>query len=310
MNTQPSSPDPRGRRADLLTPAELAGLGGLEVRARSVVEGFLMGLHRSPHRGFSAEFAELRNYRPGDEIRHIDWRMFARSGRYYVKQFEEETNLRAFLLLDISASMDWTSHAEHQPTKLWYGRLLAAALSLLLLRQGDRAGLVLFDDEVREWLPDRGGRRQWVEITRRLSTNTVGGETDPAAALRTAALRLRRRGLVILISDLLLDGEEAARALKFLRHRGHQVLVLHLLDPGERELAGSGEVQFHDPESGEEMRVDVPEMRAAYREAVDRAVEEWRRRLGPQGIEYHLVDTSLPLARTLRAVLTKRSRLG
>jgi len=285
-------------------------MGGLELLARSVVEGFLMGLHRSPHRGFSAEFAELRSYRPGDELRHIDWRMFARSDRYYVKQFEEETNLRAHILLDLSASMDWSSAPDSLPTKLWYGRLLAAAIALILLRQGDRAGLTLFDEEIRSWLPDRGGRRQWTELAQRLAAAEAGKGTDPGEALRTAALRLRRRGLVVLISDLLMDPESTLRSLQFLRHRGHQVMVLHLLDPGERELAGTGEVHFLDPETGEEMRVDVPEMRKEYREAVDQAVEEWRRNLGPRGMDYHLVDTSLPISRALRAVLTKRSRLG
>jgi len=269
-----------------------------------------MGLHRSPHRGFSAEFAELRGYRPGDEIRHIDWRMFARSDRFYVKQFEEETNLRAYLLLDVSASMDWTSRPETLPTKLWYGQLLTAALALLLLRQGDRAGLGIFDDRIREWLPDRGGSRQRGEILRRLQQVRARGTTDPGEALKTSALRLRRKGLVVLVSDLLLEPELTIRALRFLRHRGHQVMVFHLLDPGERELEGAGNVRFRDPETGDELRVDVPEMRRDYRAAVDQAVDEWRRSLRPHGIDYHLLDTSLPLARALRLALDKRSRLG
>jgi uncharacterized protein (DUF58 family) len=308
----PADPSSAGsrRRADLLTPEELTSLGGIELLARSVVEGFLMGLHRSPHRGFSAEFAELRGYRPGDELRHVDWRMFARSDRLYVKQFEEETNLRAFLLLDVSASMEWSSRPDRLPTKLWYARLLAASLALLLLRQGDRAGLVAFDDEIREWLPDRGGRRQWGELVRRIEGLQAHGTTDPSSALRTVALRLRRRGLVLVLSDLLTEGEAMVRTLRFLRHRQHQVMVFHLLDPGERELDGSGEVRFRDPETGDELRVDVPELRQDYREAVDRAVEAWRRALGPHGIEYHLVDTSLPLSRVLRTALDKRTRLG
>jgi uncharacterized protein (DUF58 family) len=302
--------DRRGRRADLLSPAELAALGGLEVLARSVVEGFLMGLHRSPHRGFSAEFAELRGYRPGDDLRHIDWRMFARSDRFYVKQFEEETSLRAYLLLDVSASMDWSSRPGRLPTKLWFGQALVAALSLLLLRQGDRAGLGVFDDRIRRWTPDRGGMRHWNEFLRRLTETRAHGGTDPAPALKTAALRLRRRGLVILVSDLLTDTAAAERALRFLRHRGHQVLVFHLLDPGERDLEGTGEIRFQDPESHEELRVDVAEMRHEYRREVDRALEDWRRRLAPVGIDYHVLDTSRPLAQALRIALGKRSRMG
>jgi uncharacterized protein (DUF58 family) len=304
--TSPSSP----RRADLLTPEELAALGGLELLAHAVVEGFLMGLHRSPHRGFSAEFAELRSYRPGDEMRHIDWRMFARSDRFYVKQFEEETNLRAYLLLDVSQSMDWSSRPEQLPTKLWYGQLLTAAMALLLLRQGDRAGLGIFDDRIREWLPDRGGRRQRGEVLRRLGEVRAHGATDASEALKTSALRLRRKGLVVLVSDLLMEPEPAIRALRFLRHRGHKVMVMHLLDPGERELEGTGSVRFRDPESGDELRVDVTEMRRDYHAAVERAVEEWRGSLRPHGIDYHLLDTSLPFARALRLVLGKRARLG
>lgn len=304
-----SSPSRRGRRADLLTPEELASLGGLDVLARSVVEGFLMGLHRSPHRGFSAEFAELRSYRPGDELRHIDWRMFARSDRLYVKQFEEETNLRAHLLLDVSGSMEWSSRPS-LPTKLWYGKVLTAALALLLLRQGDRAGLVVFDDRVRHWVPDRGGRRQWAELVRRIRDVEARGVTDPRDALHTTALRLRRRGLVVLVSDLLVDRGPVLRALRFLRHRQHQVLVFHLLDPGERDLDATGEVRFQDPESGEELRVDVPELRDDYRRAVEGAIEEWRRDLRSEGIDYHLVDTSLPFTRVMRAALGKRARLG
>ncbi len=309
MASPPASPT-SPRRADLLPPRELAALGGLELLSRAVVEGFLMGLHRSPHRGFSAEFAELRGYRPGDEIRHIDWRMYARSDRFYIKQFEEETNLRAYLLLDVSASMDWSSSPETLPTKLWYGQLLTAALALLLLRQGDRTGLGIFDDQVREWLPDRGGRRQRGEILRRLQGVRAQGTTDPGEALKTAALRLRRRGLVVLVSDLLLDPQPAVRSLRFLRHRGHQVMVFHLLDPGERDLQGTGSIRFRDPETGDELKVDVPEMRRDYRAAVDRAVEEWRRSLRPHGIDHHLLDTSLPLSRALRLALAKRARLG
>ncbi|MSR23318.1 MAG: DUF58 domain-containing protein, partial [Gemmatimonadetes bacterium] len=158
----------RARRGDLLTPQDLAALGGLEILAKAVVDGFFLGLHRSPHRGFSAEFADHRGYRPGDDLRHIDWRMYARSDRYYVKQFEEETNLRAHLVLDVSASMGWTSSPGTLPTKLWYGRTLTGALALLLLRQGDRVGLATFDDRIRGWVPSRGGRGQWIELVRRL----------------------------------------------------------------------------------------------------------------------------------------------
>jgi uncharacterized protein (DUF58 family) len=299
-----------GVRADLLDPAALSQLGGIEFIARQVVEGFLMGLHRSPHRGFSAEFAELRAYRAGDDLRHIDWRMYGRSDRYYVKQFEEETNLRAYLLLDISESMGWSSEPGVLPSKLWYAKHLAASLALILLRQGDSVGMAAFHDQVVERVRARGGRRQWHELARRLQPLEATGGTSAEGALRDLAVRLRRRGLVVLFSDLLVSRDETLTALKFLRHHGHEVLVFHLVDPGERELPAASEARFYDPESGDELLVSVADIRAEYREAVRDALEEWRRELRPQSIDYEVVDTDGSLALALRAYLRKRERLG
>lgn len=297
-------------RLDLLEPRELAALGGLEFVARSVVEGFLAGLHRSPHRGFSVEFAEHRMYQPGDDLRYIDWRMFGRSDRYYIKQFEEETNLRAYLLLDASASMAWTSDPGSLPPKLWYAKQLAASLALLLLRQGDSVGLVGFDDVPRAHVAPRGGRRHWYEVLRALEPIKASGRTEADTALRDIAGRLRRRGLVILISDLLVDPETTKLALRFLRHRGHEVLVFHLIDPGERELPRVGDARFVDPETGEEVPVSVAELRSVYRDAVERALREWQDQLVPQGIDYVVAGTERPMAEALRAYLHKRERLG
>ncbi|HSJ15467.1 MAG TPA: DUF58 domain-containing protein [Longimicrobiales bacterium] len=311
----PAEPSPERRapdaaRADLLQPQELAALGGLEFTARQVVEGFIAGLHRSPHRGFSVEFAEHRMYQPGDDLRYIDWRMFGRSDRYYIKQFEEETNLRAYLLVDASASMAWSSSPETLPSKLWYAKQLAASLALLLLRQGDAAGVVGFDDRTRAHVAARGGRRQWAELLRTLEHLPAGGRTDAGSALRDIAGRLRRRGLVILISDLLVDPPSTRLALRYLRHRGHEVLVFHLLDPGERELPGAGDVRFYDSETNDELPVSVADLRIEYREAVTAALAEWRTELVPQGIDYVLVDTAQALVHALRAYLRKRERLG
>lgn len=304
-------PSPGGAsRPDLLDPAALAQLGGVELLARGVVEGFLMGLHRSPHRGFSAEFAELRSYQAGDDLRYIDWRMFGRSDRFYVKQFEEETNLRAYILLDCSASMGWSSSPGALPSKLWYAKLLAAALSLVLLRQGDAVGLTAFHDAIAAAVVARGGRSQWTEILRRIGTQEARGGTGAADAIREIAGRLRRRGLVILLSDLLVDPGLTATALRYLRHRGHEVLVFHLLDPGERELPPASEARFVDPETGRELAVSVPAVRAEYRRAVADALAEWERSLRPQGIDYQVVETHRPLSLALRAYLRKRERLG
>jgi uncharacterized protein (DUF58 family) len=297
-------------RPDLMDPLTLSQLGGVELIARQVVEGFLMGLHRSPHRGFSAEFAELRQYQPGDDIRYIDWRMYGRSDRYYVKQFEEETNLRAYVLLDVSASMGWSSEPDTLPTKVWYATHLAASLALILIRQGDAVGLTSFHDRMVLRVHPRGGRGQWHELVRQLSGVQAEGGTSAQNALKDLAIRLRRRGLVILLSDLLVDPEATRTALRFLRHRGHEVLVFHLLDPGERELPTAADARFYDPETGEELQVSVADMREEYRAAVEEAISEWERALRPHGIDYHVVDTSEPLARALRAYLHKRERLG
>jgi len=300
----------RSVRVDLLKPHELAALGGLEFVARQVVEGFIAGLHRSPHRGFSVEFAEHRMYQPGDDLRYIDWRMYGRSDRYYIKQFEEETNLRAYILLDVSASMAWTSAEGVLPPKLWYAKVLAASLSLLLVRQGDAVGLVAFDTEMRAHVAPRGGRRHWHELLRAVGQLEASGRTDPGTALRDLAMRLRRRGLVILLSDLLVDPEATRLAVRFLRHRGHEVLLFHLLDPGERELPGVGEARFFDPETDEELPVSAADVRVEYRAAVERALAEWHTELAPHGIEYVVIGTDEPMGHALRAYLHKRERLG
>ena len=308
MNTPHTAPN--ASRPDLLDAATLSQLGGIELIAREVVEGFLMGLHRSPHRGFSAEFAELRAYQAGDDLRYIDWRMFGRSDRYYVKQFEEETNLRAHLLVDVSKSMGWSSDPGVLPSKLWYAKHLAASLALILLRQGDSVGMAAFHDIVVERVRARGGRRQWTELIHHLAAREASEGTSAERAIRDLAIRLKRRGLVILLSDLLVRPEETLTALKFLRHHGHEVLVFHLLDPGERELPAVSEARFFDPETNDELLVSIPDIRIEYRAAVADALEEWRNNLRPHGIDYHVLETDQPLSSALRTYLRKRERLG
>lgn len=296
--------------ADRLDPADLAALGNLEFVARSVVEGFLIGLHRSPHRGFSVEFAENRPYVPGDDIRHVDWRMYARSDRYYVKQYEEETNLRAYLAVDVSGSMDWTSAPGRLISKLDYARLLTASLAHLLLRQGDAVGLLAFDDRIRLRLQPRSTRRHLGSLLGSLVRLRGSGTTDAGGAVREVALRMRRRGLVVLISDLLVEPGQTLRALHFLRHRGHEVLVFHLMDPGERDLPQSGDAVFFDPEDETEIRTDSVGLRPEYRKAVEEAVRAWRQECRRMGADYHLFTTDTPLGTLLGEYLEKRARLG
>ena len=290
---------PTATRVDLLDPAEVARLGGIEIVAAGVVEGFLAGLHRSPFRGFSVEFTEHRAYQPGDELRYLDWRILARSDRLFVKQFEEETNLRAMILVDASRSMAWRG-APERLTKRAYADRLAAALALILLRQRDATGLVTFDEEVRQVIPARVKAGQWSRFVRGLLDTPDGSGTAAHAALQRLTALLARRGLVVLLSDLLFDRELALAALRYLRHRGHQVIVFHLMDPAEVELTGPPEVRFTDPESPASVVVRPRELARAYAETVQREVAAWRSACRRHGIAYHHVQTDLPFGMALR----------
>ena len=286
-------------RLDLLDPAEVARLGGIEIVAQGVVEGYLAGLHRSPFRGFSVEFTEHRAYQPGDELRYLDWRILARSDRLFVKQFEEETNLRAMILLDASRSMAWRG-APERLTKHEYAQRLAAALGLILLRQRDATGLITFDEAVRDVVPARVKTGQWRRLVRGIVTATAGHGSAAEAALRHVTSLLTRRGLVVLLSDLLLDRELALTALRYLRHRGHQVVVLHVMDQGERELSGPPEVRFRDPETNERLVVRPRELARAYRLTVEREIAAWRAACRRHGVAYHDVTTDQPFGHVLR----------
>jgi len=290
---------PAGSRLDLLDPWEVAQLGGVEIAAAGVVEGFLAGLHRSPFRGFSVEFTEHRAYQPGDELRYLDWRILGRTDRPYVKQFEEETNLRAMLLVDVSRSMAWAG-APGRLTKRAYADRLAAALALLLLRQRDATGLVTFDEAVRQSVPARVKSGQWTRIVRALLDTPDGRGTAAAEALRQVTARLARRGLVILVSDLLFDRDLALTALRYLRHRGHQVIVLHLMDPAEMDLAGPPEVRYRDLESSGAVVVRPRELARTYHETVRREIAAWRSACRRHEIAYHHVTTDQPFGLALR----------
>ncbi|HYT82088.1 MAG TPA: DUF58 domain-containing protein [Gemmatimonadales bacterium] len=290
---------PAAQRLDLLDPADVARLGGIEIVAEGVVEGFLAGLHRSPFRGFSLEFTEHRAYQPGDELRYLDWRILARSDRLFVKQFEEETNLRAMILLDASRSMAWRGVPERL-TKRAYADRLAAALALILLRQRDATGLLTFDEEVRQLIPARVKAGQWTRLVRGLLDTPDGLGTAAQAALQRITALLARRGLVVLLSDLLFDRDLALVALRYLRHRGHQVIVFHLMDPAEAELGGPPEVRFRDPESSASVVVRPRELARAYAETVRREISAWRTACRRHGIAYHHVLTDMPFGMALR----------
>ena len=284
---------------DLLDPAEVARLGGIEIVASGVVEGFLAGVHRSPFKGFAAEFTEHRAYQPGDELRYLDWRMLGRSDRLFVKQFEEETNLRSMVLVDASRSMAWRG-APERLTKRAYADRLAAALALILLRQRDATGLITFDEQVRQVIPARVKAGQWNRIVRALIETPDGNGTAAHAALQRLTALLARRGMVVLVSDLLFDRDLALAALRYLRHRGHQVVVFHLMDPAEAKLGGPPEVRFRDPESSVSVVVRPRELARAYAETVRREIAAWRRACRRHGVAYHHVLTDMPFGMALR----------
>jgi uncharacterized protein (DUF58 family) len=295
------------RRLDLLDPYEVAQLGSIELTAQGVVEGFLNGIHRSPFRGFSVEFAEHRPYQPGDELRYVDWRMLARSDKLFVKQYEEETNLRSMIVLDGSGSMDWTGAADRL-TKFEYAKRLVAAMSLILLNQRDATGFIGFDEDVRALIPPRSGSRQWWMLTSAISRMPAGRRTAAEPALRRVTDLLRRRGLVIFVSDLLMDRELAMIALQYLRHRGHQVVVFHLMDPAEVSLDGPPEARFQDPESGDVIAARPRELRKAYAETVEGVIAAWRSQCRRGGIAYHHVTTDMPFGYVLRRATARRVR--
>jgi uncharacterized protein (DUF58 family) len=295
-------------RADLIDPASLSSLGRIEIVARWVVDGFLSGLHRSPRKGFSVEFAEFRPYQPGDDLRYLDWKVLARADRWMIKQFQEETNTRAVLVLDVSRSMDW-SGSPLRLTKLRYAERLVAAIALLLIRQRDAVGLVRYDDRLRSALPPRARSVQWRRVVRALLEEGQGRDSLLAEGVRQGARLVRRPGMMVVVSDLLVEASEMERSLRVVRAAGHQVVVFHVMDPAERELSEPGEALFRDPESGVEIAARVEDVRQAYAHAVGHTLDEWRSRLAAIGASYEVVYTDTPFGVPLRRAFATRMRL-
>jgi len=318
----------RALRADLFDPASLAALGRIEIVARWIVDGFMSGLHRSPRKGFSVEFAEYRPYQPGDDLRYIDWKIAARSDRWVVRQYEEETNLRASIVLDVSRSMALSgaqmragaASGGGQPrtrdtatvarlTKLEYAERLTAALALLLLRQRDAVGLVRFDERIRTAVPPRARNGQWRRIVASLEEPGAGRASSAGEALSQAARLINRRGLIVLVSDLLMELSEVESAMRGLRALGHDVTVLHVMDPAERDLPGGGEAVFVDPETDLSVPASIADVRAAYKNTVDEVIGEWRSMFGGLGIGYEIVSTDAPFGVPLRQAFAARQML-
>jgi len=291
---------------DLLRPEFVSRLKNMQLRARLVVEGFMVGLHKSPYHGFSVEFAEHRPYMPGDSLRNLDWKVFAKTDRFYVKQYEEETNLKSYLLLDVSNSMNFGTT---EVTKFQYASYLAAALSYLMIQQRDAVGLAAYDTELRSYLPPRSVHTYLNVLLTQLEKTVPSSRTDIGKNLHAVADRITRRGLVIVLSDLLDDPDRILSGLKHFRHDGHEVLVFHILDPREIDFAYSGDVRFKDLETAEEMPTQPWHLRRAYREQIAAFIETLRRGCREDRIDYVLMNTQTSYGEALIQYLTKRKRL-
>jgi uncharacterized protein (DUF58 family) len=291
-----------------LDPAVIARLGHLDVRARLVVEGFIAGMHRSPFHGFSVEFAEHRPYMPGDPLKNVDWKVWGRSDRYLIKQYTEETNLRCHLLLDLSGSMGFRS-PRASLTKLAYAQSLAAALTYLMLHQQDAVGALLFADRPRYYIPARGVRSHMDVVLRTLASAEAAGKTQLGPALHELAERIKRRGLVILFSDLMDKPADVLSGLQHFRHRHHEVIVFHILDPDEVEFPYTDTATFVDLESGERLTTEPWEIAKRYRERLAEWTGTYRRNCRERRIDYVELDTRTPFDRALLAYLEKRARL-
>ena len=287
-------------------PALIARLGSMELKARTVVEGFLAGLHRSPYKGFSVEFAEYRQYLPGDDLSTLDWKIYARSDRHYVKKFQEDTNVDCHVLLDISASMGYRGAAPM--SKLEYGSVLAASLAFLMHRQRDATGLIAFDDRIRARLPAGARTSHLHALLLALERMQAGSASDVARPLRQLAEALVKRSLVVLISDLLDDPDPVIKGLRHLKTRGTDVIVFQLLDPHELTFPFRGAAKFRDLESADEVVAEPAAIRTMYLRELAGLTLRFDRELRGDGIDYVQLDTSKPLDFALLAYLGAREK--
>ncbi len=288
-----------------LRPEVIARIGRLEVRARHIVEGLLSGMHRSPYFGQSVEFLQHRGYVPGDDLRRVDWKVWAKQDRLYVKQYEEDTNLRCCLLVDVSASMEYGSGTM---TKCDYAVTSAAALAYLLLRQQDAVGCVAFDEAVRQIIPMRTTNSHLNTIVRALAQKEPRDKTNLQSVLAQVGETYPRRGMMVLISDLLVEPEDALRGLRMLRQLGHDVLVLHVMDDDELDFPFARPTRFEGLETTDQLTCNPRALREGYLAALERFLSLVRRGCAAGGIDYALIRTSTPLDAALTAFLSQRQR--
>lgn len=287
-----------------LKPEVIRTVARLDLRARFIVEGFFSGLHASPYHGFSVEFSEHRRYSQGDDFKDIDWLVYAKTDRYYVKKYQAETNLTGYLLMDLSESMAYTHRQEL--TKFDYSICLAAALAYLMIHQQDPVGLITFDEKIRHSLPAKSKRAQLGNILALLSKLQPVGPTEISKNLRQVAAMVKHRSLMMVFSDLLADPGPVIESLHMLRHAGHDVILFHVMDEAEVNFPFDGMVDFRDPETGETMLVDAAGIRGDYLESLNELRENYRRECTSAGVDYVALDTSIPFDRALVEYLSQR----
>jgi len=287
-----------------LKPEVLARVARFDLKAKFLIEGFFSGLHRSPFKGFSAEFSDHRRYVPGDDIKDLDWKVYARTNKYYVKRFEAETNMECHLVVDASASMGYGSG---ELTKLEYATYIAAALAFLVVSQQDTVGLITFDDAIRAVLEPRSKRKHIVRILKVLNDTKPGRRAKVSELLHQVAGALDKRGLVVVMSDLLDEPADVTEAFAHLRHDGHDVIAFHILDEAEATFPFTGARRFRDVETGDVVSTDAASVRAGYLDALRAFIEHYRTELYRRRVDYVHIDTSTSFDRALTGYLMKRS---
>ena len=290
-----------------LDPSFISKLNSLELKARLVVEGFMVGLHKSPYHGFSVEFSEHRAYMQGDNLKDVDWKVFGKTEKYFIKQYEEETNLRSYVLLDTSNSMAYSS-GDHI-SKLDYSITLAAALSYIMIHQQDAVGLTLYSEKINKFLPPKSSRAYLQEILKNLVNVQASEKTNTAESLSEAAEKLKRKGLVVIISDFFDDLNSVLKALKHFSYKKNEVIVFQVLDPMERTFSFGKDAIFKDLETGDELTTQPNQIQKAYREAMTEFTSRIKTECLNSNIDYNLIDTSDPYDKALLRYIQKRSKL-
>ena len=291
-----------------LDPSLVSKLKSLELKAKTVVEGFKVGLHRSPYHGFSVEFSEHKPYMQGDPIKNIDWKVYGKSDKFFIKQFEEETNLSCHILLDVSASMNYKEKGEI--TKLEYGTILAASLSYLMIQQQDAAGLSLYSDKIENYLAPKAARVYLHTILNTLHNITSTNKTETGNCLNSIAQKIKKRGLVIVISDFFDNTETILSALKHFKYKKNEVIIFQLLDPIEKSFAFGSDAVFVDKETAEEMTTQPYQIQKAYQTAMKEFLHQLKSECQNNKIEYNLIDTTAPFDKALFAYFKKRARMN